>query len=41
MTDKHAGTIKVVSTPGNGTTFIIRLPIGGMKSEPEAAGAAA
>jgi signal transduction histidine kinase len=41
VVDKHGGTIKVVSTQGQGTTFIIRLPIGGMKSEPEAAGAAA
>ena len=41
VVDKHGGTIKVVSSPGAGTTFIIRLPIGGMKSEPEAAGAAA
>jgi PAS domain S-box-containing protein len=41
IVDKHAGTIKVVSSPGAGTTFVIRLPIGGMKSEPEAAGAAA
>jgi PAS domain S-box-containing protein len=41
IVDKHAGIIKVVSSPGAGTTFIIRLPIGGMKSEPEAAGAAA
>ena len=40
VVDKHGGTIKVVSSPGAGTTFIIRLPIGG-KSEPEAAGAAA
>jgi len=40
VVDKHGGTIKVVSAPGAGTTFIIRLPIGG-KSEPEAAGAAA
>jgi len=40
VVDKHGGTIKVVSSPGRGTTFIIRLPIGG-KSEPEAAGAAA
>jgi PAS domain S-box-containing protein len=40
IVDKHGGTIKVVSSPGAGTTFIIRLPIGG-KSEPEAAGAAA
>jgi PAS domain S-box-containing protein len=41
VVDKHGGTIKVVSAPGQGTTFIIRLPIGGTKSEPEAAGAAA
>jgi PAS domain S-box-containing protein len=42
IVDKHAGTIKVVSSPGAGTTFIIRLPIGGAKNEPEqAAGAAA
>jgi PAS domain S-box-containing protein len=40
VVDKHGGTIKVASSPGKGTTFIIRLPIGG-KSEPEAAGAAA
>jgi len=40
VVDKHGGTIKVVSSPGRGTTFVIRLPIGG-KSEPEAAGAAA
>ena len=40
VVDKHGGTIKVMSSPGKGTTFIIRLPIGG-KSEPEAAGAAA
>ena len=42
IVDKHGGTIKVVSAPGKGTTFIIRLPIGGVKSESEnAAGAAA
>ena len=41
IVDKHGGTIKVTSAPGKGTTFIIRLPIGGMKAEPEAAGAAA
>jgi len=41
VVDKHGGTIKVISAPGQGTTFVIRLPIGGMKSEPEAAGAAA
>ena len=40
VVDKHGGTIKVLSSPGAGTTFVIRLPIGG-KSEPEAAGAAA
>jgi PAS domain S-box-containing protein len=42
IVDKHGGTIKVVSSPGAGTTFVIRLPIGGAKSESEqAAGAAA
>jgi signal transduction histidine kinase len=41
VVDKHGGTIKVVSSPGAGTTFIIRLPIGGNKSETEATGAAA
>ena len=42
IVDKHGGTIKVSSAPAKGTTFIIRLPIGGMKSDSEsAAGAAA
>jgi PAS domain S-box-containing protein len=42
IVDKHGGTIKVVSAPGKGTTFIIRLPIGGVKTDSEsAAGAAA
>jgi len=41
IVDKHGGTIKVVSSPGKGTTFIIRLPIGGMKSETEVAESAA
>lgn len=27
VVDKHAGTIEVESTPGEGTTFIIRIPI--------------
>jgi signal transduction histidine kinase len=27
IVDKHGGTIKVESTPGLGTTFIIRLPL--------------
>jgi signal transduction histidine kinase len=43
IVDKHGGTIKVISAPGQGTTFVIRLPIGGNKSESDAtsAGAAA
>jgi PAS domain S-box-containing protein len=42
IVDKHGGTIKVSSSPGKGTTFSIRLPIGGSKPEAEpAAGAAA
>jgi PAS domain S-box-containing protein len=42
IVDKHGGTIKVASSPGAGTTFSIRLPIGGSKAEVEpAAGAAA
>jgi len=42
IVDKHGGTIKVVSAPGAGTKFVIRLPIGGSKSDAEpAAGAAA
>jgi PAS domain S-box-containing protein len=35
IVDKHAGTIKVSSAPGKGTTFSIRLPIGGMTSDSE------
>jgi PAS domain S-box-containing protein len=41
IVDKHSGTIKVVSAPGKGTTFIIRLPIGGAKAEADAAAGAA
>ena len=41
IVDKHGGTIKVASTPGEGTTFIIRLPIGGIEVRTEAAAGAA
>jgi PAS domain S-box-containing protein len=43
IVDKHGGTIKVTSSPGAGTTFTIRLPIGGVKTETDSAstGAAA
>ncbi|HEU4779394.1 MAG TPA: ATP-binding protein, partial [Steroidobacteraceae bacterium] len=42
IVDKHGGAIKVTSSPGAGTTFTIRLPIGGSKPDAEtAAGAAA
>jgi len=41
VVDKHGGTIKVVSAPGQGTTFIIRLPIGGNKTDTDAASAGA
>ncbi len=36
IVDKHGGTIKVASSPGAGTTFTIRLPIGGSKADLEA-----
>jgi signal transduction histidine kinase len=42
IVDKHGGIIKVASAPAKGTTFTIRLPIGGLKSDSDsAAGAAA
>jgi PAS domain S-box-containing protein len=41
IVDKHAGTIKVASSPGAGTTFTIRLPIGGVKTDADAASAGA
>ena len=33
IVDKHGGTIRVESTPGAGTTFIIRLPLAVPDSE--------
>ena len=41
IVDKHAGSIKVTSAPGQGTTFHIRLPIGGAKTDAEASTGAA
>jgi signal transduction histidine kinase len=41
IVDKHAGSIKVTSSPGAGTTFTIRLPIGGIKTDADAAAAGA
>jgi PAS domain S-box-containing protein len=41
IVDKHGGTIKVTSSPGQGTTFHIRLPIGGNKVDADAATGAA
>jgi signal transduction histidine kinase len=41
IVDKHAGTIKVTSVQGAGTTFHIRLPIGGVKTDSDTASAGA
>jgi signal transduction histidine kinase len=30
IVDRHAGVLKVDSTPGAGTTFTVRLPIDGL-----------
>jgi signal transduction histidine kinase len=36
IVEKHHGRLDVASTPGAGTTFIIRLPIAGLDAQPAA-----
>jgi signal transduction histidine kinase len=39
IVEKHGGTIEVESTPGGGTTFRLRFPLGGAGNPNRDAGA--